>query len=184
MKVKISKRDGKRKSEISQMRHKGDIPGVIYAKGVESELVCVDGLDFHEILRNLKKGHLPTTVFELADGKTRKAIVKDIQYHPVTYKVLHVDFMLLQDKVPVNASVPIECTGVAECSGIKLGGFLRQVVRHVKVSCLPKDLPEQFELDVRKMAIGNSKRVSDIAIPEGVKPLAGTQTVVVTIAKR
>lgn len=184
MKVKISQREGKRKSEISQMRHKGDIPGVIYAKGVESELICVNGADFHEILRNLKKGHLPTTVFELEDGKTRTAIVKDIQYHPVTYNVLHVDFMLLQDKIPVKAAVPVECTGVADCAGIKLGGFLRQVSRHVKVNCLPKDLPKKFEVDVRNMAIGHSKRISDVAMPEGVKPLVDKQTVLVAIAKR
>ena len=185
MKVKISKRAGEKKSELSQLRHQKHVPGVIYGKGREVETVAVDGAEFSAALRHMKKGHLPTTIFELdLDGKVIKAIAKDIQYHPVTYRLLHVDFVELQEKQPVNVSVPVEYIGVADCAGIKLGGFLRQVIRHVRVRCLPKDIPTQFNLDITEMGIGNSKRVSDIDMPAGVKPLVGTKDVVVTIAKR
>ena len=185
MKIKISEREGKHQSEISQMRHKGNIPAVIYAKGVESKLVAIEGEDFQVALRTMKKGHLPTTVFEFElDGKKCKAVVKDIQYHKTTYRIQHVDLLLLQDEVPVTVSVPVRCRGEADCVGIKLGGFLRQVIRHVKVKCLPKDLPSHFDLNIKEMAIGNSKRISDIDMPGSITPLAGKQAVVVTIAKR
>ncbi len=185
MKVKISKRAGKLKSELSQLRHQKHVPGVIYGKGREVETIAVDGVDFGAALRHMKKGHLATTIFELEqDGKVIKAIAKDIQYHPVTYRLLHVDFIELQDEQPVNVNVPVEYIGIAECSGIKLGGFLRQVIRSVRVRCLPKDIPTQFNLDITEMGIGNTKRISDIDMPQGVKPLVGTKDVVVTIAKR
>lgn len=185
MKVKISKRAGKKKSELSQLRHKKHVPGVIYGKGREVETIAVDGADFDTALRHMKKGHLPTTIFELdLDGKVVKAIAKDIQYHPVSYRILHVDFVELQEKQPVNINVPVEYIGLADCQGIKLGGFLRQVIRHVRVRCLPKDIPTQFDLNIKEMGIGSSKRISDIEMPKGVKPLVGTEDVVVTIAKR
>ena len=187
MKIKISERKGKHHSELSQMRHKGDIPAILYAKGVESKLIAIDGEDFRIALRTMKQGHLPTTVFEFElGGKKCKAVVKDIQYHRTTYPkgIQHVDLLLLQDNVPVKVSIPVRCRGVADCAGIKLGGFLRQVIRHVKVKCLPKDLPSHFDLNIKEMAIGNSKRISDIDMPESVISLAGKQAVVVTIAKR
>ncbi|HPE85366.1 MAG TPA: 50S ribosomal protein L25/general stress protein Ctc [Chlamydiales bacterium] len=185
MKVKISKRAGEKKSELSQLRHKKHVPGVIYGKGRPSETITVDGEDFDTALRQMKKGHLSTTLFELdLDGKVIKAIAKDIQYHPVTYRILHVDFVELQENQPVNVNIPVDFIGVADCVGIKLGGFLRQVIRHVRVRCLPKDIPSQFELDVSQMGIKQSKRVSDIAMPAAVRSLIGEKNVVVTIAKR
>ncbi len=185
MKLVVSKRDGKLKSEISQMRHKGDIPGILYGQGADNVKIRIEGEGFHAAIRKMPKGFLPTTVFEFEiDGKKVKAIAKDVQYDPVTYQVLHVDLLVLQDKVPVKVNVPIEFVGEADCVGIKLGGFLRPVIRHVRVSCLPKDMPEKFEIDVREMRIGNSRRIGDLGMPAGVKSLVAEQAVVVTIAKR
>lgn len=185
MKLKISKRDGKHKSEISQMRHKGDIPGILYGLGVDNVKICIGGEEFQTALRQMQKGFLPTKVFEFElDGKTIKAIAKDVHYHPVTYQVQHVDLLVLQDKVPVKVNIPLDFVGEADCVGIKLGGFLRPVLRHVRVQCLPKDMPEKFEIDVREMKINNSKRVSDLKMPAAVKSLVASQAVVVTIAKR
>ena len=185
MKLKISKREGKRKSEISQMRHKGDIPGILYGQGVDNVKICIGGEEFQTALRQMKKGFLPTMIFEFElDGKAIKAIAKDIHYHPVTYQIQHVDLLVLQDKVPVKVNVPLDFDGEADCVGIKLGGFLRPVLRHVRVECLPKDLPKEFKVDVREMKINHSKRVSDLTMPASVKSLVASQAVVVTIAKR
>ena len=68
--------------------------------------------------------------------------------------------------------------------GIKLGGFLRQVIRHVKVECLPKNIPSEFIIDVKDLGIRQSKRLKDLAMPNGVKPLASPEEVIVVIAKR
>ena len=185
MKLKLSKRSGEKKSELTQIRFRKDIPAVIYQNGKPGESVTVNGSEFHAILRGLKKGYLPTTIFELdLDGKKSKAVVKDIQYHPTTYQVLHLDFLLLSDGVPVDLKVPISFEGQADCVGIKLGGFLRPVIRHVRVRCLPKDIPVDFKMDIRSLAIGQTKRIRDIEISEAVRSLIKPEEVVVVIAKR
>ena len=74
--------------------------------------------------------------------------------------------------------------GVADCVGVKMGGFMRQILRWVKVRCLPKDIPQKFVLDVSELGISQSKRLSDIVIPENIRPLAKMQEVAVLIAKR
>jgi large subunit ribosomal protein L25 len=84
----------------------------------------------------------------------------------------------------VTVNVPIQILGLADCVGIKLGGFLRQVIRSLKVSCLPKHIPQEFELDVRDLNVGQSKRLSDIAIPGTARPIGRMSEVAVVIAKK
>jgi large subunit ribosomal protein L25 len=148
--------------------------------------ISVQSSEFSSFLRGVKPGHLPTSIFTLmdADGKEYRALIKDIQYNITNYDVIHLDFEQLLDDVKVNVKVPIECVGAAECAGIKLGGVLRQVIRHVRVRCLPKDLPSFFELDVRELGLRQSKRIGDLQIPETVRPLMGSKEVVAVIVKR
>lgn len=185
MKLAVKQRVGEKKKDIKEIRREGDIPAIIYSSKSQPEKLIVNGSDFKTILREMQQGQLPTTVFELHDGKkNRRAIIKDIQYHLTTYVVSHIDFEELVENVPVSVKVPVNCVGVADCIGIKLGGFLRQVVRHVKVECLPKHIPSEFMIDVKDLGIRQSKRLKDITIPSGVKPLANPEEVVVVIAKR
>ncbi len=185
MKLTVSKRAGEKKSELTKLRHQGDIPAAIYCKGKPCEKIVVKGTEFSAVIRGLPKGHLPTTVFELEiDGKKIKTIVKDIQYHPTTYRILHLDFMILDDKVVVDIKVPITCVGEADCVGVKLGGFVRPIKRHVKVRCLPKDIPTDFKLGIKELAIGQSKRIGDIKFGNAIHPLATDKEIVVVIAKR
>lgn len=185
MKLNMSKRVGAKKGEVKAIRREGNIPSILYSQKRAAEKIEINGTEFGTCLRQIEQGRLPTTVFALSDGKAEtKAIVKDIQYHPTTYQVLHIDFEELVNDVPVSVKVPIECTGVAECLGIKLGGFLRQVIRHVKVECLPKAIPTKFVVDVKDLGIKQSRRLSEIQMPAGVRPLAKLEEVVVVIAKR
>jgi large subunit ribosomal protein L25 len=159
---------------------------VLYVREKEGETFAVKSSEFGAFLRQIKQGHLPTTIFTLVDskGKERRAIVKDIQYNPVNYNVIHLDFEELLDDHKVNVKVPVECIGMVDCVGIKLGGVLRQVIRHVRVRCLPKDLPSFFELNVKELGLKQSKRVADIDIPNTVRPLIGAKEVVAVIVKR
>jgi len=185
MKLTVQQRADQKKSETKKIRREGNIPAILYSAGKNPEAIIVNGPEFGAALRTMKPGRLPTTVFSLSvGGKERRAIIKDIQYHLTTYVVSHIDFEELHESVPVCVKVPINCTGIVDCVGIKLGGFLRQVVRHVKVECMPKRIPEEFLIDVKDLGIRQTKRLSDIAMPEGVKPLANLEEVVVVIAKR
>jgi large subunit ribosomal protein L25 len=184
MKLTVAKRQLK-KSETARLRRAGDIPAVMYSPGNEPSMICIKGDEFRTVLRKMKQGHLSTTVFTLqTEEGEKKAIVKEIQYDVTKYHVTHLDFQELEDGVPVRVNVPIQCGGVADCVGIKLGGFLRQVIRCVKVSCLPKDIPQEFTVDIKDLAIGHSKRLETIPLPKGVTPLAPMKEVVVAISKR
>lgn len=186
MKLRLMKRTADRKSEANKLRREGNVPAVIYVKEQASESVAVNGAEFSAALRSIQPGRLATTRFILVDehGKERLAIVKEIQYDPTSYRVLHLDFEELFNDRKVNVKVPIECVGVVDCIGVKLGGTLRQVVRHILVSCLPKDIPDVFQVDVRNMGQMEAKRLGDIEIPQTVRPIANLKEVAVVIAKK
>lgn len=183
--MSMHKRKAERKSDAKKLRRDGDIPAIIYKKG-NGEPVSIKNADVQAMLRTIQSGHLPTTLISLSEGKgkPRLAIVKEIQYHPTTYNVLHLDFEELHDNVPVTVKVPVEFTGVVDCIGIKLGGVVRQPMRHVRVRCLPKDIPAAFEIDIKEMNVNDSRKVSDLKIPESVRPLANDNDVIAVIVKR
>lgn len=186
MEFEIFERTGEKKSHAKQSRRAGQIPAVIYKKGEVGETILIDEAAFAGFLRNLKPGCLPTTRLTLmADGgKKRSAIIKEIQYHPTTYKVLHLDFLELAEDNFISVKVPLECTGMAECAGVKQGGVFRQVLRYVRVRCLPKDMPTSFTLDVKDLSIMQTRRLKDIVLAKGVRLLDKLEEVAVVVAKR
>lgn len=186
MKLNVFKRELIKKSESNRIRREGNIPAVLYIRGKSTESITIDGPEFSSLLRNVQPGRLSTTVFSLKDekGKQSRAILKEIQYHPTTYKVQHLDFEELADDVKVTLNVPIECTGVVDCVGVKLGGVLRQVIRKLRVRCLPKDIPAVFFVDVKNMGQNDKKKLADLDIPQTVRPVANLSEVAVIIAKR
>lgn len=185
MKLTIFKREGKAKSELKKIRYDGDIPAIIYQKRAPSLDIFIKGAEFDALLRGLNKGRLSTTILTLKEEKKEhKVIVKDIQYSSTNYKIMHVDFELIE-KDPVTVNVPIELLSVAECKGIKEGGTMRQIIRTIKVRCMPKDIPSVVSLDVKDLGLLESKRLSDIELPKDVRPLArNLKEIVAIVAKR
>lgn len=185
MKLAVHKRTTGKKGETNKLRREGNVPGILYGHKEAGIPVYVKGDEIKTILRNMKPGLLATTVFELTEGSHKhKAIVKEIQYHVATYDIEHIDFALVSDKTPVTVNVPVQVVGAGDCVGVKLGGFIRQAVRTLKVSCLPKDIPQEFTLDVRELNIGQSKLLSDIALPPHVRPLGKMSEVAVVVGKK
>ena len=185
MKLTITKRTNVRKSDTLNVRREGNVPAIFYASKEQPMDIVVQGAELQALLRQIKQGRLSTTVLELSlDGTAIKALVKDIQYHPTTYQVLHMDLQKLNDKNKVRVNVPIEFTGTADCQGIKLGGFLRPVIRYVNIECLPSQIPSSFELSVADLGMKQSKRIKDLSFPNGVRPITKVDEVAVVIAKR
>jgi large subunit ribosomal protein L25 len=186
MKLQTKKRAAERKSENTQLRLKGMVPAVVYHRGRAAHSIAISLNDYESIVRKVKPGRLSTTVMTLSDeeGKERKAILKEIQYHPTTYGVLHLDFEELDDGVHVSLNVPLETTGLADCVGVKQGGSLRQTLHKIRVQCLPKDIPQVFSVDVTQLEINQSVKVQDIKVPKGVKTLVSGKEVALAIAKR
>lgn len=185
MKLTAKVREKDKKRDSKRIRRSGDIPAILYAPGKPAEMIQIDGREFATLLRKIKPFHLSTTKIAIdVNGKARTVLVKDIQYQPTTYNVIHLDFEELFDDIPINVNVPINCVGAMDCVGIKLGGVLRQVIRQVKVRCLPKFLPESFDVNVKDLGIKQSLRLSDIRIAKEIRPLAKLEEVLVVIAKR
>ncbi|MBM3198134.1 MAG: 50S ribosomal protein L25 [Chlamydiae bacterium] len=183
MKLTVKQREGKTASELAQVRRAGNIPAVLYSSGEENKNIIVDGVELQTLLRKVPAGRLSTTQFVLVGGdKEVVAIVKEVQRHPTTYDILHMDFMELKKTVRVR--VPIEYTGVSDCQGIKLGGFLRPIIRYVRIECAADAIPSAFHIDVRELGIGGCKRLSDITIPQGIRCLDKLSEVAIVIAKR
>ncbi len=185
MKLTVQARPEAHKTASKRIRREGNIPAVLYAPGQENQLLVVHGPDFHAALREIRGGRLPTTRFELhMDGKVIPVLVKEIQYHPTTYQVVHLDFLALQPKVSVNVKVPLMFLGAERSPGVKLGGNLRPVLHHVPVSCPSDQIPQQFDIDVSHLEMFHVKRVGEIAMPKGVRPLLSDKEVLVVVAKR
>ena len=185
MKLTVHERKDLKKGATNTIRREGNIPGVLYGKGKENRNIVINGEELRAILRTLKSGLLSTTIFTIHDGKQNyRAIIKDIHYHVADYSILHIDLTLLEDHQPIAVNVPIVVVGSAECVGVKLGGFMRQVIRSMKVFCLPKNIPHEFILDIRELGITQSKRLSDIVLPADVRPLAKLHEIAVVIAKK
>lgn len=155
VKLSASARVNLGKKESKALRNAGQVPCVVYG-GESTVHFTVKALD----LRNLV--YTPNVyVAEIEiDGKTYKAILKDIQFHPVTDAILHVDFMELVDGKEMTLSVPILITGSAK--GVMQGGKLRKNMRRLTVRATPENLPDSISLDVTEIAIGKSIRVSNV----------------------
>lgn len=186
MKLNYCQRSSGRKSNSKRLRCEGFIPAIVYLRGQNATPIAVQRNEYAALVRHVKPGHLSTQVFTLTDenGGQKRAILKEIQYEPTTYEVLHLDFEELLEDHKVNVKVPIEWVGAADCVGVKLGGVLRAVIRSLRVSCLPKDIPQAFYLDVRSMGPRESKRLKELDIPPTVRPLMDLNEVAVVIAKR
>lgn len=184
--VSCKAREGQKKGDIKRLRREGFIPFVLYSKGDKAEAGVVPQVEIEAAMRSIRPGFLPTTVFTLKSesGKERQVIAREVQYKPTSYEIMHIDFMELHDKTPVQVKVPVDLLNVVDCVGVKLGGFLQYVMRHVRVKCLPKNIPSHFEIDVKEMNIAQSRRVRDIAPPKAVTFLDSMENVVVTIAKK
>ena len=95
------------------------------------------------------------------DGTSCKAIMKDLQFHPVTDKLLHVDFYLINEEKPIIMEVPVALTGLAE--GVKAGGKLQLTLRKLKVKALYNQIPEKLNIDVTPLGLGKTIKVGELS---------------------
>lgn len=186
MKLQIKERQQEIKKEAKRVRREGSIPAVLYSKGQTNQAISILKDEFSAHLRNVPKGHLSSKVFSLTNekGQTVQAIVKEIQYNPVTYDVIHVDFLQLHEGQYVNVNIPLSLKGAADCVGVKLGGVVRLVLRYMKVRCLPKDIPSHFEIDVTDLKMSQSRSLASIHLPDTVKPMMSLNDIAVVVGKR
>lgn len=124
-----------------------------------------------EVSPKALKSLVYTAEFKIAnvevEGKVHRTIMKSIQFHPVTDAIQHVDFLLLEEGRNVKIDVPVRFTGAAP--GVKAGGTLTQKLHSVQIKVIPQDLVDQVFVDISELELGDSVRVKDIVVSEGVE---------------
>lgn len=154
------------KGAARAVRKNANIPAVIYGEKKEPVSIELNGHDFNVLLG---KPSLRTKLFEIMVGGNKEdAMLMDIQYHPVSDKVVHVDFKRIDVKKPVHVVVPVEVINADISKGIKLGGVLNFAVRKVALVGLVSDMPEKITIDLADVTIGDTIHGSDLVLPKGI----------------
>jgi len=168
------------RSAVKKIKEQGSIPAVIYAHNEAPAALRVAERDIDAILAHAV-GENVLVDLEIAGGARRMAMIQEVQHHPVTQAIMHVDFVGVSANEALEATVPVEASGDAD--GVKNGGgLLEQLTRSIRISCLPKDLPDVISVDVTALKIGDSLHVRDIRLPAGVTALEPDHTVFLVAA--
>ena len=159
---------------------KGMVPGIIYGKGSEPTKIALED----KILKKLmNSGSFYSTIIDIdVNGKVEKILPKQLQYHPVSDKLIHFDFLRVQENTKVNVEIPIEFLNQDKCPGLKKGGVLNTVRRLIELTCHANNIPSKLEFDLIESEIGDAVKISNIKLPEGVAPtIADRDFVIATL---
>jgi large subunit ribosomal protein L25 len=141
--------------DATAVRNSGRIPCVVYGGETQTHF-SVAILDMERLVFT---PHVSIVNLDVAGKKTR-ALIQNVQFHPVTDKIWHVDFLELFENKPAKVELPVKLTG--RSVGVMAGGKLQQVFRKLKVQALPKDLPDDITIDITDMKVGDAIRIKDI----------------------
>ena len=177
--IQIEPREAGAKGRAKQLRREGKLPGIFYGPKAESVPLELDRKDFLSRVAGLEGSHLIRIKSSSPLLAERVALVKEMQFHPVTGEVVHADFYEVDLSARIRVKVPLHFVGKAE--GVVRGGILQPVVREIEVECLPMDIPEYFDVEVSSLDIGDSLHVKDLSIPEGVAAIYESNLTLVTV---
>lgn len=161
------------------LRRQGRIPAVLYGKNFPSVMFSVEA---RPLAKELKKGGFFSRLHTLSfQGQDHRAVVRDIQWHPVTDEPLHLDFVRVEPGSRVTVSVPITFTHDDKSPGLKRGGILNVVTHTVELSCLLDVIPDHVVISLEGLDIHSSIHVKDLTLPEGVQAISQTDYTIATI---
>src|SRR5256714_682103 len=165
VKLTAERRTAIGRSAVRKLKAAGSVPAVIYGSKDKPEALQVSKRDINALLSHAAGENI---LVELeVGGKSRLALVQEVQHAPVGGAVLHVDFHAVSQDEVIEADVPLEPVGTA--NGVKnMGGLLEQNLRSLSIECLPRDLPDVIRVDVSALNIGDSIHVRDLPLPDGV----------------
>src|SRR6201991_4939157 len=172
-----SPRENVGKRDAKELRYQGLVPAVLYGGPTQTHF-AVSAADLKAVV------YTPVVHFidlQIA-GVTSQAIIKDLQFHPLIEKILHVDFLLLDPKKPVTIEIPIKLTGTSP--GVKTGGKLVQKLRKLRIKALPKDHLDNIEVSIDSLEVGKLVKVSDLKLEKLVITNAIEDTIVSVTTSR
>ena len=151
------------KNAARKLRRDGFVPAVIYGHGDETRSIEISIVDLERLLATVSA---ETTLIDLTveGGKATSALIREVQYHAVKPKILHVDLLQVHAGEKLHLAIPVRVHGTPR--GVRDGGGIFQEVLHeLEVECLPKDIPQGIDIDVEGLDVGDSVHVSDVNLP-------------------
>jgi large subunit ribosomal protein L25 len=179
VKLTVQARESRGSAESRRLRADGLVPGVLYGNGGNAHPFCIEERELRKALTGDHGLHAILDVVLEGQQKAHHAVLKEYQLDPTRARLLHIDFQEVRLDQAIQTQVVVELLGESE--GVKEGGVLSQIQREVHVEALPMEVPDRLELDVTRMAIGDTLRASDLRVPEGVKLLDEPETVLATV---
>ncbi|MFW0777472.1 MAG: 50S ribosomal protein L25/general stress protein Ctc [Rickettsiales bacterium] len=180
--LNASPREAVGKGAARALRREGKVPAIVYNKDSAPMNIALSARDLKV---EYQRGRFRSRIVDLkVDNKTIQALPKDMQFHPVTDDIEHVDFILVDPKVALRVQVPVKFTGHEKAVGLKRGGVLNIVRHEVEFMCKPDSIPSQISFNIQKLDIGDSVHIEDFDLPEGVEPTIQRNFTVATIAGR
>ena len=150
-----SPRENVGKRDAKELRYQGLVPAVLYGGKTQTHF-AVSAADLKPVIYTPVVHFIDITVA----GAKSTAIIQDIQFHPLTEQILHVDFLELDEKKPIAIEIPIRLTGTSP--GVKMGGKLVQKLRKLRIKALPKDHVDNIDVSIESLEVGKSVRVGDL----------------------
>ena len=142
-------------------RSQGMIPGVYYARGEQNLNIQVQALLLNKLVFT-SEAHVID--LRLSDGSSRRCILRDVQFDPVSDQPVHFDLQGVRENEKLMIEIPVALTGGIPV-GVRGGGMLQHIIHRLKVSCFPRDIPEKIEINVGELAINQFVHVKDLALP-------------------
>jgi len=177
--LKGSAREDLGKGGARKARAAGQIPGVIYGRGESPVAVAVDGREFETALRSHKGANAIVNLN--VSGKDLTALIRDVQYDPLSRAIMHLDFQRISLTEQIEVEVPVHFVGMP--IGVKdSGGILEHLVRTLEVKCLPTAIPSRIDVDVTALNVGENLHVRDIKVEGFTITTDGDVTVAAVVA--
>ncbi|MEE8516783.1 MAG: 50S ribosomal protein L25/general stress protein Ctc [Alphaproteobacteria bacterium] len=156
------------KGAARAIRRAGQVPAIVYGDKKDPMLIAVDPKVLGQELN--KTGFFTKMVDLKVDNETHRALPRDVQFHPVTDRPIHVDFLRITADTQINVAVPVIFLNEEESPGIKRGGVLNVVRHEIEVTCAAERIPQSIDIDLTGLDIGDSIHISHITLPAGVIP--------------
>ncbi len=173
-------RDRAGKGASRAVRREGRVPAVIYGN---KEAAVAIHVEEKLLTKMLHTGHFMNSVVEITvDGKTHRTLPRDVQFHPVSDRPVHVDFLRVSADSLITVNVPVRFENEAASPGLKRGGVLNVVRHEIEMKCPANAIPDDIVVDVTGFEVGDSIHISAVKLPDGVKPVIDRDFTIATIA--
>jgi len=177
--IHMEPREAGGKQKARRLRREGKLPGIFYGPKAQTIPLEIDTKEFATRVGGLEGSHLIRVRSASPLLADKVALLKEMQFHPVTGRVLHADFYEVDLTEKIQVKIPLHFVGKAE--GVVRGGILQPILREIEVECLPMDIPEYINVEVSTLDIGDSLHITDLSVPEGVVPIYETNFTLVTV---